>query len=51
MKRKVLQNKRALRRRLQALPFSEEVELLGKLRERSLKIARSPLRQRQRQKV
>jgi galactokinase len=43
--RQVLESKRAMRRRLQALPFSEKLILLEKLRDRSLAIARSPLRQ------
>jgi hypothetical protein len=41
--RKVLESKRATRRRLQALSFSEKLKLLEKLRERSLVIAGSPL--------
>jgi hypothetical protein len=49
--RKILESKRAQRRRLRALSFSEKVKLLEKLRERSLAIARSPLRRRQRTKV
>jgi hypothetical protein len=47
---KVLESKRAARQRLRELPFSEKIKLLEKLRERSLAIARSPLRQRVRQK-
>ncbi len=43
--RRVLESKRAVRERLRTLSFSEKVELLEKLRERSLAIARSPLRQ------
>ena len=39
--RRVLENKRAARQRLQQLPFSEKLKLLEKLRERSLLIARS----------
>ncbi len=42
--RRVLESKRAMRQKLQALPFSEKLELLEKLRDRSLEIARSPLR-------
>lgn len=42
--RKVLESKRAMRDRLAALPFSEKLKLLEKLRERSLLIAQSPLR-------
>lgn len=45
--RKILESKRAARRRLQALSFSEKLKLLEKLRERSLAIAQSPLRQSQ----
>lgn len=48
--RKILESKRAARRQLQAFSFSEKVKLLEKLRDRSLAIARSPLRARQRQK-
>ena len=46
--RPVLESKRAARQRLQALSFSEKLKLLEKLRDRSLAIARSPLRRRQR---
>jgi hypothetical protein len=42
--RKVLESKRATRQRLRDLSFSEKVVLLEKLRDRSLAIARSPLR-------
>ncbi len=49
--RKVLESKRATRQRLRALSFSEKLELLEKLRERSLVIARSPLRRRQHHQV
>jgi len=38
------ESKRATRHRLQQISFSEKVKLLEKLRERSLAIARSPLR-------
>jgi hypothetical protein len=48
---KILESKRAERRRLQTLSFTEKVKLLEKLRDRSLAIARSPLRRRQRTKV
>ncbi len=48
--RKVLESKRAARKRLQALPLSEKIKLLEKLRDRSLAIAQSPLRNRQPQK-
>ena len=44
--RKILERKRATSERLQALPFSEKLQLLEKLRLRSLTIAQSPLRQR-----
>jgi hypothetical protein len=46
--RKVLESKRATRRRLRALSFSEKLKLLEKLRDRSLAIARSPLRKERR---
>ena len=42
--RKVLERKAAERKRLRELPFSEKLKLLEKLRDRSLAIARSPLR-------
>ena len=42
--RKILESKRATRRRLRSLSFSEKIKLLEKLRDRSLAIARSPLR-------
>jgi hypothetical protein len=42
--RKILESKRATRQRLQALSFSEKLKLLEKLRDRSLAIARNPLR-------
>jgi len=42
--RKVLESKRATRRRLRLLSFSEKLKLLERLRDRSLAIARSPLR-------
>jgi hypothetical protein len=45
--RKTLESKRAMRHQLRALSLSEKVRLLEKLRERSLAIARSPLRRRQ----
>lgn len=44
----VLESKRQARKQLAALPFSEKIKLLEKLRDRSLAIAASPLRQRQR---
>jgi len=43
--RRVLESKRETRKRLAVLPFSEKVILLEKLRDRSLLIASSPLRQ------
>jgi hypothetical protein len=45
--RKVLESKRATRRRLQALSFSEKLKLLERLRDRSLMIAQNPFRLRQ----
>jgi len=42
--RKVLESKRATRQQLRMLSFSEKLELLERLRERSLAIARSLLR-------
>lgn len=41
---RLLDVKRARRQQLRRLSFSEKVKLLEKLRERSLAIARSPLR-------
>ncbi len=49
--RQVLESKRAMRKRLRELSFSEKVKLLEKLRDRSLAIAQSLLRRQQRQKV
>jgi hypothetical protein len=43
---KILESKRATRNRLAALPFSEKVKILEKLRERNLSIASSSLRKR-----
>jgi len=43
--RRVLESKRESRKRLAGLPFSEKLILLEKLRDRSLLIASSPLRQ------
>lgn len=40
----IIESKQAMRRQLAALPFSEKVVLLEKLRDRSLAIAASPLR-------
>lgn len=48
--RKVLDSKRAERQRLQALPLSEKLKLLERLRDRSLAIAASPLRREMDQK-
>ncbi len=42
--RKMLESKAAERKHLRELPFSEKLKLLEKLRDRSLAIARSPLR-------
>ncbi len=42
--RRVLENKRAGRKRLARLPFAEKLTLLEKLRERSRLIGASPLR-------
>ena len=41
---KILESKREARKELAALPFSAKIELLEKLRDRSLMIASSPLR-------
>ena len=49
--RTILESKRATRQRLQALPFSEKLKLLEKLRDRSLAIARSLLRRQQHHKA
>ncbi len=49
--RDILESKRAMRQHLAALPISEKLKLLEKLRDRSLAIAASPLRQQQRRKV
>ena len=49
--RKVLESKRTTRQRLRTLSFSEKLRLLEKLRDRSLEIARSPLRRQQQKKV
>ena len=45
--RKVLESKRAMRQHLTALSFSEKLKILEELRNRSLAIAASPLRQQQ----
>jgi len=42
--RQVLESKRKLRNELAALPFSEKLKLLEKLRARSLTLAANPLR-------
>ena len=42
--RKILESKRQMRKHLAALPFSEKIKLLEKLRDRSLAIASNPLR-------
>ena len=42
--RALLKSKRVMRSHLQALPFSEKIELLEKLRDRCLAIADNPLR-------
>lgn len=42
--RKILKSKRAMRKHLTTLPFSEKVKLLEKLRDRSLAIGSNPLR-------
>jgi hypothetical protein len=42
--RKILESKRAMRRKLSALPFSQKIKLLEQLRERSLLIASSSLK-------
>jgi hypothetical protein len=42
--RRVLESKRVKRRQLMGLSFAEKLKLLERLRERSLWIARSPLR-------
>ncbi|HTB85604.1 MAG TPA: hypothetical protein VK742_18290 [Candidatus Sulfotelmatobacter sp.] len=44
--RKILESKRAMRRQLAVLPFSDKVKLLEQLRDRSRAIATSPLKQR-----
>ena len=44
---KVLESKRASRKELAALPFARKLDLLEKLRDRSLLIASSSLRRRQ----
>ena len=41
---KILESKRAARKEMAALPFARKLELLEKLRDRSLLIATGPLR-------
>ena len=41
---RILESKRAARKKTVALPFARKLELLEKLRDRSLLIASSPLR-------
>lgn len=43
---RVLESKRQMRKDNAALPFSEKIKILEKLRDRSLAIASNPLRQR-----
>lgn len=42
--RKILESKRLMRKQIAALPFSEKIKILEKLRDRSLAIASNPLR-------
>ncbi|MBI1748199.1 MAG: hypothetical protein HYR55_16675 [Acidobacteria bacterium] len=42
--RKVLESKRQMRKQIAALPFSEKIKIMEKLRDRSLAIASNPLR-------
>lgn len=42
--RKILESKRRMRKQIAALPFSEKIKILEKLRDRSLAIASNPLR-------
>jgi len=44
---RILESKRAARRELASLPFARKLEILEKLRDRSLLIAAGPLRGRQ----
>jgi len=48
--RKILERKRAMRKRLAALPFADKIPLLEKLRQHSLFIASSSLRQQSRRR-
>lgn len=43
--RRILEAKRAERKRLAALPFARKLEILEQLRARSLELGRNPLRQ------
>lgn len=43
---RILESKRQMRKQLAALSFSEKIAIVERLRERSLLIAASPLRQR-----
>lgn len=42
--RKILESKRAKREQLRLQPFGEKVKILEQLRDRTLSIAKSPLR-------
>jgi hypothetical protein len=44
--RQILESKRATRQRLAALPFADKIRLLEQLRDRTLAITTSPLKQR-----
>ncbi len=44
--RQILESKASQRKRLAALPFSEKVRLLERLRDRALAIAANPLKRR-----
>jgi hypothetical protein len=48
---KMLESKRAMRRRLASLPFAEKLKLLEQLRDRSRAIAASPLKRQAAQKM
>jgi hypothetical protein len=49
--RDMIESKRAMRRQLAALPFSEKIKLLEKLRDRHLAIAATPLARRSRRQT
>ena len=49
--RKILESKRELRKQLAVRPFSEKVQMLERLRDRSRAIAASPLRRQAVKKV